>query len=148
MLQFENGTCITLDNRRVERVAVTLLDWGSMQDRLVSDSVFKTLATSSINATDLSSEQVKGLNESQKLLAVLQTQLEELSMVKTLSSQPYFDCHFLGVPQLLCLLDGTTSQDDFYKNLKTIKHSVNGSLDMYQTFFHMKKIRSNTSTSV
>lgn len=146
-IRFKNGSHIELGNRRVERIAVTLFDWGSMQDRLVSDTVLKILSTSNIEATNLTTEQSNALNESQNLLTMLQAQMIELALVKEASNQPFFDCHFLGIPQLLFLLNGTRSADEFYANLGTIKHTVTRTLDMYHTLIYMKKLRASTSAT-
>lgn len=144
-IQFVNGSRIVLGNRRIERIAVTLLDWGSVQDRMIVDNVHKILTSATIAATNHSPQQAEAISDGNQLLALLQVQMQELATLKGASTQQFFDCLFLGIPQILFLLDGTRSADDFYANLKTIKTAATGTLDMYHTLTYMKKIRSSAT---
>jgi hypothetical protein len=140
---FQSGVRLELGNRRVERIAVTLLDWGSMQDRLISDTVLETLATASIEAKDLGPEDLSTFIESRDILEVLRSQTEELCRIKGSFDRPFFDCFFLGVPQILFLLNGTHSTEEFHANLKIIKHSFTGTLDMFQTLIDRHRMKAS-----
>lgn len=49
-IEFEDGTCVSWNNRRIFRLAVTLLDWGGTQDRVVLRELARHLIGARINA--------------------------------------------------------------------------------------------------
>lgn len=146
-IAFVNGATLELRGRRIERIAVTLLDWGSIQYRTIVDNIYKVLVSATWGATGASDKQNKSVAEGNALLALLQTQARELTALKGSERQPFFDWHFLGIPQILFLLDGVGSADEFYANLKTAKHAVTGSLDFYETLAYMQQIKAVANPS-
>lgn len=132
-ITFFDGTEIHHEGRRIERIAVTLFDWGGLQDRLISDNIMKILATAKIGATQPAAENAKIVADINTAIIKYQAQLQALNKVKPDSPEPFFDCLFLSVPLILYLLDGTQSLDDFYYKLKTQKGIVSGAADPYST---------------
>lgn len=146
-LRLANGDKLELRKRRIERVAVTLLDWGSIQYRSVVDNVHKVLASSNVGATSPTPEQAKAIAKNNRLLVQLSEQNRELSALKGQPQQPFFDWTFLGIPQILFMLDGVTDADGFYANLRTAKHMVTGSLDTYETLTYMQNLRAAAASA-
>ncbi|MHC8340030.1 hypothetical protein [Pseudomonas sp. HLT2-19-2] len=138
-INFIDGRHIKLEGRKIERIAVTLFDWGSLQDRTVADNIIKTLFTAQISATQGTEAQKIALDECNKLLETLLSQTTEISKFKPDERQAFFDCLFLGVPQIIFLLKDTKNSDEFYENLKTIKHSCMSSMDMFNILTYTKK---------
>ena len=132
-ISFLDGTEILLNGRRIERLAITLLDWGSSQDKLISDNILKTLATSSVGTTEPSSDNLRILDSISSELQKFQRQHLLLSELKEPSAMPFFDCYFFGIPLILYLLDGVQTIDDFYHKLQVQKNIVTGASDPYGT---------------
>lgn len=140
-INFIDGRCIKLKGRNIERIAVTLFDWGSLQDRTVADKIIKTLFTAQISTTQGTEAQNEALDECNRLLTALLSQMTEISKFKSDKKQMFFDCLFLGVPQIMFLLKDAKDANEFYANLKTIKHSSMPSMDMFNILTYTKGIR-------
>ncbi len=131
-IKFVDGSQINLDGRRVERLAVTLLDWGGTQDGMVLRAIMSTLVGASLNyaaATAKQSDQLAKLNST---LGALGTQHTKLL---TLGGDPrdlLTNWWFMSVPQLMALVRGAHDANGFYGALRRIGSVTTGSLDFYQ----------------
>ncbi|MGZ5011530.1 MAG: hypothetical protein ACXV74_11270 [Methylobacter sp.] len=139
-IQFENGNRIELGNRSIERIALTLIDWGSAQSHVVSNNILSMLASSTINATNISHQQENDISKINKLTKDLGIQMKNIKQLKGDSKQPFFNCLFLGIPQILFFLNGSKNADEFHKNIKTIQLISTGRLDNYHTHLYMKNM--------
>jgi hypothetical protein len=131
-IRFVDGSQIDLGGRRIERLAVTLLDWGGTQDGMVLRAIVPTLIGASLNypaATPKQSDQLAKLNST---LATLGTQHNKLL---TLGCEPrdlLTNWWFMSVPQLMALMNGVHDANGFYGALRRIGSVTTGSLDFYQ----------------
>ena len=101
---------LELRGRGVERLALSFLDFGSFQDRmLIQQFLAANLgATYTVNSPLLSSK----FDRLNKYLEALWKQTEEILGGKQVN-WPFFNCWFLSVPQLLVLLDDVNDVDAF-----------------------------------
>ncbi len=121
---------LQLKGRQIEKVAVTLLDFGRFQDRTVLTQILGTLLTATVTPRDTkwSAEFVKLNNKT----AALRAQIDELAkLLEGFRRQPFFNCWFLSIPQLLVLLDRVNSNDSFKTELWRTRHLTTHSLDWY-----------------
>lgn len=117
-------------SRAVERVALSLLDFGAMQDRMVLSQVLDTVMTCRMG-TPIPAYAAK-IGLVQKNGEALLKQYNELAKLRPEPKAPAFmNCWFLSLNQLLVILDGVSSNDSFQKSLFTTRHIVMGSLDFY-----------------
>ncbi|MNE35264.1 hypothetical protein D3C80_1290150 [compost metagenome] len=139
-------SCIDLNEREVERVAVTLLDFGSFQDRIL----LKQFLEGTLNATFTPSDAnlKKGFQRINEALAEIREQLIELRSGGSDVRQPFFHCWFLSVPQLLVLLDNVTDSAGFRQALWSCRHVATGSSDLYFDLSYMKRLRRETTASI
>jgi hypothetical protein len=125
--------------RTVERVALTHLDFGSLQDRQVLSNVFEILAGARINASDPAAEKaLKQLETRGQELAVLHNKLHAL---RPTDGTPFFNCWFLSLGHLLVMLDHVSSNEEFGKELRQTRHMSTGSLDFYFEYAQARAIR-------
>jgi hypothetical protein len=61
--------------------------------------------------------------------------------------QPFFNCWFVSIPQLLVLLDGVTDADSFRKALWSCRHMTTGTSDLYFEISNMRRLASNSETT-
>ena len=126
-----NGTVTRLElkGRQVERVAVSLFDFGSFQDRILLKQFLEATmyATFTPNASNLE----KKFAEVNAALVEIRDQVAALYPGQYEIHQPFFNCWFLSVPQLLVLLDGVTNADGFKKALWNCRNFTTGSSDLY-----------------
>lgn len=128
---------IRLGPRGVERVAVSLLDYGALQDRIVLSQVLTILMGAKLATTDPALQgRLDALATSQDEFAQQYPALAALDPGR--KNQPFFNCWFLSVPQILVLLDEVTDAEGFERALWSTRHVTHGSGDFY---FELAKAR-------
>lgn len=138
-ITFENDLQVRAGNRQIEKIAVTLFDWGVLQDRMVSDTLIKLLAGSCIHAGEILAEEKNKINEINELIRVMTERSSDLNSRKN-QSQPFFDCAFIGVPQILFMLDGVKTIGDFVKRFYKFKHVSVFGFDMYRGLSYCEEL--------
>ena len=144
LLKKDGGTRrVDLAGRSIERIAVTLLDYGSFQDRTLLQQFLKAQLGADYSVTDqgLKSKFVK-INEQ---LDKLRIQVAELQRYVGGEAERFFNCWFLSIPQFLVLLDGVSSPEDLKTALWNTRHSSMGTMDFYFEHSEMKRIRAENS---
>ncbi|MBP1625945.1 MAG: hypothetical protein H6Q00_420 [Holophagaceae bacterium] len=121
---------ISLDGREVERVAVSLLDYGAFQDRNLLTRFLTTVMNVEFTAHD--TRQDSKLNTFREYQANLRAQHTQLVVLNPgMERFPFFNCWFLSVPQLLVLLDGVTDNKAFQEAILAVRHIHFGTSDFY-----------------
>lgn len=131
-----NKTRVEIKDRQIERIAVSLLDFGSFQDRVLLERFLSATARIKLNPIDASLQPMfDTLNASLDELRTQMTMLARLS-----DQRPFFNCWFLSLPQLLIILDRVDGPEDFKKALWKTRHIITGSNDLYYDFYRMSQI--------
>lgn len=138
-ISLDNDSVCVQNGRDIARVSVTLLDFGSFQDRNVIFQFLTNILSGRLESNDNDNASiVKGLN---KKLDEFKLQLHELSQLNTRSvGSPFYNCWFLSVPQLLMLLDNVNSSDDLKRELWRTRSTSTISLDFYREYEHMRQL--------
>jgi len=132
-------TCLELSDREVERVAVSLLDYGGFQDRTLLKQFLEGAMNANFMVNDANlSKKFEGVNES---LTEIRDQVALLHPDEVTINQPFFHCWFISVPQFLVLLDGVTDSLGFKNALWSSRHIVTGSSDLYFDLSYMRRLR-------
>jgi len=148
-LQLESeGTLsrIDLNEREVERVAVTLLDFGSFQDRILLQQFLEGTLNATFTPSDANLK--KAFRQVNEALAEIREQVIELRAGGGDFRQPFFHCWFLSVPQLLILLDNVTDSASFKSALWSCRHIATGSSDLYFDLSYMRRLRSEPTATI
>lgn len=138
---------VSLEGRDVERVAVSLPDFGSFQDRQVLMGFLHSQmdAEYSVNVDKLDAvkgaELLKDFKELSKLLSKFKAAEAKLHGMKPDSGAPFHHCWFLSVPQLLILLDEATDVESFWLALRSTRGIHMGTLDFYWEHAHFKAMK-------
>lgn len=130
-ITFLDRSEVQLNGRQIERIAVTLFDWGSTQDRLSSDNILKILATAQVGSNSQSPYDLEIQDNIREALRKFQTQQQMLSGINLSSAHPFFNCLFLSIPLISYLLDGVRTVDDFYRKIKIQNSIISGAADPY-----------------
>lgn len=138
-IEFDDKTRLNFKDRTIERVALTLLDYGGFQDRQVINQLLKVISSVDfrirISKYESDFEKVKKKNdefrEESKKLAVYDTTFNEF---------PFFNCWFLSLPQLLILIDDSMDNDSFVQQLKKVKSMGFLSLDFYYEYGKLRSL--------
>ena len=125
---------LELNGRSIERVTLTLLDFGGFQDRnLLYQFLQLMLSTSSIDAPDsANAKEVIDKSKINKTLPIFLQQHEDLKSLNPRQEQfPFYDCWFLSLPQFLILIDDLSEKKSIKKLLDQTKYSSTASLNFY-----------------
>lgn len=127
---------VELRNRGVERIAVSLHEFGSFQDRVFLKQMLESTLGAQFGVNDAALQD--DFNALNMCLTELRTQVEVLNPTQGQVAQPFFHCWFLSVPQFLVLLDGVQDADSFQKELWLTRHVVMGTRDFYHDIAHVR----------
>jgi Holliday junction resolvase-like predicted endonuclease len=141
-----NKTKLELRGRNIERIAVSLLDFGSFQDRILLKQFLEGNLNAKFTVNDASFK--KDFDELNDLLHELGQQVETLYQGKEKQVPPFHHCWFLSVPQLLVLLDGVRGEDAFEEALRRTRNVTFSSLDFYFELSHMNKLRARSTSAL
>jgi hypothetical protein len=135
-------TRLELKERHVERIAVSLMQFGGFQDRILLKQFLEATMSASFGVSD--PDMQKAFAKFNALLDELGEQLKILHPGAADLDQPFFHCWFLSVPQLLVLLDGVQGAEAFKQALWKTRHVVTGSADFYYDNAWMRKAAAAT----
>lgn len=131
---------LCLSGREVERVAVTLPDYGAFQDRIVLSSFLESHAGAVYTVAEPKYQ--KRFDKLKEDLAELLRVERELAEMREPDDAPFHHCWFLSLPQLLILLDEVSDAPSFEAALRTTRNTTLGSLDFYWEHAHISSWRS------
>jgi hypothetical protein len=132
LLDVDSGTNHRVErrDRAIERVALSLPDFGAIQDRGVLSQILETARAYQI-ATD-SPRYAEQVAKVQKKGQSLADQYNDLAKLRPEPRGAVFmNCWFLSLGHLLVMLEGVTSNNSFQKSLFNTRHIIMGSLDLY-----------------
>ncbi|MEB1940257.1 hypothetical protein VDR55_21805, partial [Xanthomonas campestris pv. campestris] len=142
-----NGTVMRLElnDRQVERVAVSLFDFGSFQDRILLKQFLEATMYATFTPTALNLQ--SKFAEINAALIEIRDQVVALYPGQNEINQPFFNCWFVSVPQLLVLLDGVTNAAGFKRALWSCRHFVTGSSDLYFDLSYRRQLERETAAN-
>jgi len=132
-------TRVELNARGIERVAVSLFDFGGLQDRILLKQFLEAAMNAQFSPAAVNLN--KGFKELNSALAEIRDQIALLNSGEKNVRQPFFNCWFLSVPQLLVLMDGVIDGAGFRNAIWHCRHIVTGSSDVYFDLFYMKGLK-------
>jgi hypothetical protein len=135
----DNASICELNGRDIARVSITLLDFGSFQDRTVIFQFLENMLLGRFDASDeADASRVKSLN---KKLDEFQSQYNKIvQLAPKMAKNPFYNCWFLSVPQLLILLDNVNSSDDLKRELWRTQSLSTSSLDFYREYEYARQL--------
>lgn len=136
---------VALADRAVEKVAIAMLDYGSFQDRIVLKHFLESSLNAEFNPVDPALK--KRFGEINDSLKEIREQVTLKQAREDTATQPFFNCWFLSLPQLLVLLDGVSSAQEFREALWTSRHMTTGASDFYFELSYMRDLKQKTRAS-
>ncbi|WP_458626481.1 hypothetical protein [Winogradskyella sp. PC D3.3] len=126
---------INLNNRQIERVALTQLEFGGFQDRNIVNQFLKSLLTHSFGTYSEEQYIIKKFDKLNQMQKIWIEQYDKLiKLDEHFSRFPFFNCWFLSLPQLLEIINISTDNDSFYEIFRKTKHVTLNTLDWYREF--------------
>lgn len=119
---------IELKGRTIERIALSLTDFGSFHDRTFLEKFMNAATQLTFGVHD---EQYKNkFDKLNKVIAALQEQGRFLYPDNGEHHRPYFNCWFFSLPQLMIILDGISGAEAFHDALWAIRGITTGQGDL------------------
>lgn len=127
---------LPLDGRKIEKIAVGMTDFGSFQDRSMLAKFLESTLNANFGAREsIYDKKFQSINSS---LQEIRDQYTSNHQGETEVHQPFFNCWFMSIPQILAMLDGVADADGFKKTLWNCRHLTTGTSDLY---FEISKMR-------
>ncbi|HID7224918.1 hypothetical protein AB8T93_11605 [Klebsiella pneumoniae] len=138
-IDFTDGTYVELDNRRVERVVLSLFDFNALQDGAFVHEMLRVLIWSNIQSGDREKD-----NEMNKHLTELRNQYNtDLFQKEYITSKKFFfNCRFFSIPQLIEILSNSIDNDTFENEINRTRNITSGSKDWYIEYEYMRNLKS------
>lgn len=134
---------LELHDRQIEKIAVAMLDYGSFQDRIILKHFLETSIRARFDPVDL--RHGKKFEEMNGSLEEIRNQLAARQTGAAALQQPFFNCWFLSLPQLLIVLDGVAGPEEFRASLFQARHITTGSSDFYFEHSYAGSLRAHTA---
>jgi len=130
-IQFNDQTRLEWKKRRIDRIAVTLLDHGGTQDKNVVEKLYSilsrvTISTEKDNKWD---RHIKTLNDR---CAKMAEEIHELEKLGVPEREQKFSRWFLSMPQLMVMLDVIADSRNFPSYFRKLRHMTFSVLDFYR----------------
>ena len=133
----KNGSTqtVNLNDRQIERVALTQLEFGGFHDRSIFKHFLTALLTHSYGTYSTDSKTIEKFEKLKVKQAKWVEQYNKLCVIDTdYPKHPFFDCWFMSLPQLLEVISLSSDGNTFYEILRKTKHVSLNTLDWYREF--------------
>ncbi|BDY04885.1 hypothetical protein [Ferrimonas sp. YFM] len=136
IISFLDGTQLDLNGRDIERIAVSVFDFNSMQDSISTSTRLRYFLGREFNTED--PDQQYKLSKLNSLLQDLNDQYMKLGLHDTYQHPnlgiALNNCRFFSVMQLLKLLQDVTGNEDFGRRIDLTRNITTGSKDWYAEY--------------
>ena len=130
---------LTLNDRGIEKIAVDMQDFGSFQDRIMLMKFMEATLNANFGSPDpVYAKRFKAINDA---LQEIREQYTVAHRGKTEIQQPFFNCWFISIPQLLVMLDEVADADSFREALWNCRHLTTGTSDLYYEISNRRRLK-------
>ncbi|MEC4806158.1 MAG: hypothetical protein SAJ72_18035 [Jaaginema sp. PMC 1080.18] len=143
-IEFKDNSICHLNNKNIARISITLLDFGSFQDRTIIFQFLETMLLGKLESTNINNikveEKIEKLNQK---IDEFKNQIDEIYKLDddNQKNSSHFDyCWFLSVSQLLIILDNVQSSNELKQELWRTRSISTSSLDFYREYAYARQI--------
>lgn len=124
---------VKLNNRQVRRISVSMSDFGALQDKTVLQRLLTVAVTStvshSISGADGKLDKWREYADEIKTLALSNGEFDK-------GRVPFHHSLFMSIPQIILVLDNSSSPEEFFTHIKNFISVSTGSRDTYTEFLN------------
>lgn len=143
-IEFKCGTKLYLNERKIEKISISLNDFLSFHDGQLIQKVFRELINKQLNCDllpDLSNQRRKDLEEINDTLAEITKQYAAPEFSEYFKKRwILFNCRFFNVFQLLEIFRNSDSPESFKKTVFFTRNASSGGRDWFVDFNFMKEL--------
>lgn len=132
-----SSSTVVLGGRKVERMAISLPDFGAFHSRETSQQMLEIMACHTVASEAFSEKDIRVINRACKQLGEHCTLALGLGVKEPAR---HFNCWFLGADALLTLLDNVQSSASFWTELKRTRHFSTGSLNWHYDYQQARRM--------
>lgn len=137
-------TIVNFNDRQIERVALTQLEFGGFQVRSIINQFLKSLLTHSFGTYSTDANIIKKFKKlAEKQIVWLEQYNKLYDIDKGFAHFPFFNCWFLSLPQLMEVINISTDNNSFHETFRKTKHVSMNTLDWYREFDVATKLQYN-----
>jgi len=128
---FDSGNTLTLCNRNVEKLSMSLFDFMSLHDSFSIQQMLQNLIGRELHSQHNDPETTKALGEVNQRLHILSQQYSKPGLAHYLQQGLVLNCRFFNVFQLANLLKDVDSAETFKKAIWKTRHMTTGQKDWH-----------------
>ncbi|WP_139186067.1 MULTISPECIES: hypothetical protein [Burkholderiaceae] len=136
---------VHLNNRHVERISISLPEFGALQDRIILDHLLNAFLRADFSTN--SGVMKKQFSQANKIAQSLRNSCAGLAKLGADTTRMFFSNWHLSFAQLCVLLDRVKSNEDFKSELWRTRNIVTGTHDWYHDQSHMIGLYENVTAS-
>lgn len=141
LIDGRNTRRIELKDRSVERIALSLTDFGSFHDRIFLQKFMNAVSKMTFGVNDKRYEgKFNNINET---ISILQEQSKFFHSECGSNYRLYFNCWFFSLSQLMIILDGVSGPEAFREALWAIRGITTGQDDLCFDLCYVKEMEIN-----
>ena len=132
---------IYLNDRFVERISLTQLEFGAFQDHITIKNFLKSLLSYSYKINNADESTLRKFEEFENKRKVWVEQFEKLiKFDENLDNNLFFQCYFMSLPRIMELINLSSDNNSFYDFLTKNRFFIHGTFDWYYEFDKMMNI--------
>jgi|GEM_PF-4841724 len=143
-ISFRDGTNLRVGNRHIERATVSIFDFYSIDDSHFVHGLLANFVGSKI--TSLTHKLPGDLHEFLDQLSA-QYAHPTFQEVYASSPNPFWNCSFFSILQLMVVLRHCSDNDTFIKELFSVRTFTLNSKDWYRDYYHKKSLLGYSSAN-
>lgn len=132
VINIDGSQGILYKSQRIIKVALTLYDYGSFQDRMTIRSILNNSLGATFKAGELKAD--KKLNDWREHINEISEHISKLDEAGQLDEEPFHSLFFMSIPQLLMILESQPSGKGLEKTLRTLSSISHSTRDFYKEY--------------
>ncbi len=130
-LEFENGDTLVHSGRKIERIVVSVSDFGCLHSRSIFEKFLALCSRSNLG----SYSQPDRFTKINKKLKDMRIVMDELNKIGGLNQKnAFWNSWFLSIPQIFLMLDHVKNEMDFVSELVRLRSIQHGTFDFYREY--------------
>ncbi|CAI1055920.1 hypothetical protein [Serratia quinivorans] len=131
-INIEGSPPLIYKSQRIFKIALTLYDYGSFQDRMTIRSILNNSLGATFKGSDAKID--KKLDNWKDHINELSEHIQKLKHFGQLDDEPFHSLFFMSTPQLLMILEDKVSSEGIDKALRTLSSVSHSTRDFYKEY--------------
>ncbi|RON41812.1 hypothetical protein [Pseudomonas brassicacearum] len=138
LIHKDEHSTVTLGERRIKRISVSLNDFGALQDKISLQKILLHATDTTLNHPE------EKIDKELKKWREYTTEIRRLAIINGEydgKGHPFHDSFFMSIPQIMTILSHSENCDEFESDMLLLNSMTLGTRNFYREYFHGQKIR-------